>query len=118
MRRDTLLLRETPLGRVSISRSALERFVWEIVAESYGVVDMAGRRALTARGRSRPGRGVEIRDGKDGLEIEIEVVVEFGLNLAEVAEAARTRVAHEVERHTGLDVSRVEVRIEDARRST
>ncbi|MFN0156397.1 MAG: Asp23/Gls24 family envelope stress response protein [Gaiella sp.] len=115
MRRDTLLLKDTPFGKISISRAALERFVWEIVAESYGIVDMAGRRPLTPRGRAR--RGVDVRDSSEGIEIEIEIVVEFGLNLAEVAEAVRERVSYEVERHTGRTVSRVEVRIDDARRT-
>jgi uncharacterized alkaline shock family protein YloU len=45
------------------------------------------------------------------------VVVEYGLNLAEVAATVRSRVAYEVERLTGLKVTAVEVHIEDVRRS-
>ena len=53
----------------------------------------------------------------DGVEIDLHVVVEHGLNLAEVAATVRNRVAYEVERQTGLSVASVEVRIEDVRRS-
>ena len=43
-------------------------------------------------------------------------MIEYGLNLAEVAATVRSRVAYEVERLTGLRAARVEVHIEDVRR--
>jgi uncharacterized alkaline shock family protein YloU len=46
------------------------------------------------------------------------VVVEYGLNLAEVASTLRNRVRYEVERLTGLRVAEVEVRIQDVKKST
>jgi uncharacterized alkaline shock family protein YloU len=46
------------------------------------------------------------------------VVVEYGLNLAEVASTLRNRVQYEVERLTGLPVAEVEVRIQDVKKST
>jgi uncharacterized alkaline shock family protein YloU len=42
-------------------------------------------------------------------------VVEYGLNLAEVASTIRNRVSYEVERLTGLHVQAVEVHIDDVR---
>ena len=108
----------SPLGRISISSDAVAQIVGHTVAECYGVVGMAGRRPvgrLLARDRLR--HGVEIgRDG-EGVTIELHVVVEYGLNLAEVASTIRSRVAYEVERLTGLRVSSVQVRIDDVRRS-
>jgi uncharacterized alkaline shock family protein YloU len=57
--------------------------------------------------------------GKDDgrVTIELHVVVEYGLNLAEVANTVRNRVAYEVGRQTGLEVAGVEVHIEDVRQS-
>ena len=52
------------------------------------------------------------------MTIELSVVVEYGLNLAEVASTLRNRVLYEVERLTGLPVAEVEVRIQDVKRST
>jgi uncharacterized alkaline shock family protein YloU len=51
------------------------------------------------------------------VTIDLRVVVEYGLNLAEVASTLRNRVAYEVERLTGLTVAAVEVHIDDVRRS-
>jgi uncharacterized alkaline shock family protein YloU len=78
---------------------------------------MAGRRFPRLKPRGALTRGIEVRSRGAGLEIDLHVVVEYGLNLAEVASTVRNRVAYEVERHTGLPVAAVEVRIEDVRRS-
>ena len=51
--------------------------------------------------RDRPTRGIEIGGNGDGVTIDLHVVVEYGLNLAEVASTIRNRVAYEVERLTG-----------------
>jgi uncharacterized alkaline shock family protein YloU len=116
--RSNHLARESTLGRISLSSEAIAQIVGHVAAESYGIVGMAGRRFPRLPGRDRLTDGIEVRahDG-GGLEIDLHVVVEYGLNLAEVASAVRSRVAYEVQRQTGLDVSSVEIRIEDARRS-
>jgi uncharacterized alkaline shock family protein YloU len=110
------------LGRITISREAVAQIVGHTAAECYGVVGMAGRpglaaaRRLLARDRATQGIDVTAAD-RGGLVIDVHVVVEYGLNLAEVAATLRSRVAYEVERLTGLGVAAVEVHIEDVRRS-
>ena len=52
-----------------------------------------------------------------GVRVELHVVVEYGLNLAEVAATVRSQVAYEVERLTGLQVASVDVHIQDVKRS-
>jgi uncharacterized alkaline shock family protein YloU len=74
---------------------------------------MAGRKWLP----ERPTRGIEIGRNGEGVTIDLHVVVEYGLNLAEVASTIRNRVTYEVERLTGLPVRAVEVHIEDVRRT-
>jgi uncharacterized alkaline shock family protein YloU len=101
----------SPLGRIRISSGAIARIVGETAAECYGVVGMAGRRRL--RGRSV--RGIEIGGDGDGVTVDLHVVVEYGLNLAEVASTIRNRVGYEVQRLTGLPVRAVEVHIDDVR---
>ena len=99
----------SPLGRITISSDAIARIVDETTRECYGVVAMAGRRWLP-----RP-RGIEIGREGDGVTIDLHVVVEYGLNLAEVASSVSNRVAYEVERLTGLPVRTVEVHVDDVR---
>ena len=109
----------SPLGRISISHEAVAHIVGRVAAEAYGVVGMAARsprEKLLTRDRLRQGIAVG-GSADEGVTIELHVVVEYGLNLAEVAATVRNRVAYEVERQTGLAVATVEVRIEDVRRS-
>jgi uncharacterized alkaline shock family protein YloU len=104
----------SPLGTIRISNEAVAQIVARAAAESYGVVDMAGKGLR----KLLPGdRGVTVRGTPEGLRIDLHVVVEYGLNLAEVGATVRSRVAYEVERLTRLPVAAVEVHIEDVRRS-
>jgi uncharacterized alkaline shock family protein YloU len=107
----------SPLGRISISHDAVAHIVGRVAAEAYGVVGMASRKRLLARDPLRQGVTVG-GSGEDGVTIELSVIVEYGLNLAEVASTLRNRVQYEVERLTGLRVTSVEVRIQDVRRSS
>jgi len=101
------------LGRVTISSDAIARIVGETARECYGVVAMAGRKWLP----DRPTRGIEIGGDGGGVTIDLHVVIEYGLNLAEVASTVRNRVGYEVNRLTGLPVRAVEVHIDDVRRT-
>jgi len=107
----------SPLGRITISTRAVAQIVGHTAAECYGVVGMDAGRVGRLLPGSRDGRGIDVRSTPDGLAIGLHVVVEYGLNLAEVAATVRSRVAYEVERLTGLDVASVEVHIGDVRRS-
>jgi uncharacterized alkaline shock family protein YloU len=107
------------LGRITIASDAIAQIVGETARECYGVVGMSARgpvgKLLSKRERST--QGIQVgRDGDD-VTIDLHVVVEYGLNLAEVASTIRNRVAYEVGRLTGLPVRAVEVHIDDVRRS-
>jgi uncharacterized alkaline shock family protein YloU len=107
------------LGRISISHDAVAHIVGRVAEEAYGVVGMLSRgrvgRLLT---RDRWRQGITVGSAADaGITIELDIVVEYGLNLAEVASTVRNRVRYEVERLTGLRVASVDVRIQDVRRT-
>jgi uncharacterized alkaline shock family protein YloU len=105
---------ELELGRLTISRDALSEIVAETALGCYGVVGLsAGSRV----GRLLRREGVGIEGGAQALRIELHVVVEHGLNLAEVAATVRSQVAYEVTRLTGFEVASVEVVIQRVRAS-
>ena len=112
------VLASSELGRVAITGDAVAQIVGLTAAECYGVVGTttSGRlgRLLT---RDRTTRGIEISGDEHGLSIALHVVVEHGLNLAEVASTVRSRVAYEVGRMTGLEISAVEVHIDAVKAS-
>jgi uncharacterized alkaline shock family protein YloU len=104
-------------GRITIGTEAIAQIVGHTAAECYGVVGMAGKGLKRLLTRDRLTQGIQVSSRGDALTVDLHVVVEYGLNLAEVAATVRSRVAYEVERLTGLAVAAVEVHIEDVRRS-
>ena len=109
------------LGRITISSDAIAHIVGETARECYGVVGMA---ATSLRGgvarllsRDRLTQGVSVRREADGLAIDLYVVVEFGLNLAEVAANLRSRVKYQVEKLTELEVSSLQIHIQGVKRT-
>ena len=117
MDKSTHLARTTEIGRVSVSAKAIAQVVGHVTAESYGIVGMAGRRFPRLPGRDRITDGIDVKAHDDGVEIDLHVVVEYGLKLAEVAATLRDRIVYEVKVQTGITVATVEVLIDDARRS-
>ena len=118
MKKGTVVLHESDLGKVGISQEAIATIAGRAVDESFGVVDQAGRRGpLRLLRRGRADRGVRVRRADDGLVLELHVVVDYGINLGEVTAMVRSRVEYEVERHTGIPVAAVEVHVDDARKA-
>jgi uncharacterized alkaline shock family protein YloU len=103
------------LGRIAISNEAIAQIVGYAAAESYGVVALAGRSRWSRVFPWGIRKGVDVAHRADGLVIELRVVVENGLNLAEVATAVRARVLYEIERMVGISVASLDVHIEGVR---
>ena len=102
------------LGRLTVTREAVAEIVAETALGCYGVVGLtAGSRVKRVFRRE----GIEVDGPAQGLRIVLHVVVEHGLNLAEVAGTVRSQVAYEVERLTGFHVAAVEVVIQRVRES-
>ncbi|MDQ3379120.1 MAG: Asp23/Gls24 family envelope stress response protein [Actinomycetota bacterium] len=114
MERGHHVLASTEFGQVAVSEEAIAQIVRSSAAESYGVVALAGTgfwSRLSLSGK----KGVVVERREDGLVIELRVVVERGLKLAEVATAVRARVLYELERMVGLPVAALEVHIDKVR---
>ena len=108
-------IRETELGELSVSLHAITQIAERSLSECYGVLGLGKgrtfRRALSLGQR----RNVTVRVDEQGIDLMMRVAITYGLNLAEVAASIRSRVSYEIERVTGLPVTRVEVHVEDAR---
>jgi uncharacterized alkaline shock family protein YloU len=101
-------------GRLTISRDAVAEIVGETTLACYGVVGLS---AGTRIGRVLRRDGVTVEGDATGLRLEVHVVIEHGLNLAQVASTIRSQVGYEVERLTGLTVAAVEVVVQRVRQS-
>lgn len=86
-----------------------------------GVHDMGGGlsrgigavRDRVPGGRPNVGRGVKVEVGERQTAIDLDLVVEYGVSVMDVAQDVRENVISAVERITGLEVVEVNVVIND-----
>jgi uncharacterized alkaline shock family protein YloU len=107
-------------GEITITTDAIAQLAGLTAAECYGVVGAQAKGGRLGRlvSRDKPERGVEVVRTPEGLVVTLRVVIEHGLNLAEVASTVRSHVGYEVTRLTGIPTASVDVVIADVRTST
>ena len=113
----------TAQGKTSIADSVVEKIAGVAAREVSGVHEM-GRGAARAFGTikeklpvggSGPNvtQGVSVEVGERQAAIDLDVVVEYGVPIVDVANAVRDNVSSRVERITGLEVTEVNVAVDD-----
>ena len=109
----------TELGLVTVNDDVLVRVAGYAALDCYGIVGMASKRSadgiVQLMGRENLGRGVRIRTSEDKVDIDLFIIVEYGISISAVAAAIIERVKYEVEHFAGVAVGRVNVCVEDIR---
>ncbi len=106
-------------SRVVISDRAIADIVGWTVLECYGVVGMASpnlvRGVASLLSRDRLHQGIKVRQEGGRVHVDLYIVVEYGLNAAEVAGNVRSQVSYNVERTTGLPVTDLHIHVQGVR---
>ncbi|MFG3253195.1 Asp23/Gls24 family envelope stress response protein [Streptomyces sp. NPDC048172] len=108
-------------GRTTIADVVVVKIAGMAAREIPGVHDMGGgfSRTISAvrdrvpGGRPNVGRGVKVEVGERQTAVDLDLVLEYGVPVMEVAGAVRENVIAAVERITGLEVVEVNVAIND-----
>ncbi|AXG82058.1 Asp23/Gls24 family envelope stress response protein [Streptomyces paludis] len=108
-------------GRTSIADVVVVKIAGMAAREIPGVYDMGGGLSRTIGavrdrvpgGRPNVGRGVKVEVGERQTAIDLDLVVEYGVAITEVARDVRENVIAAVERITGLEVVEVNVTVND-----
>ncbi|GAA1696750.1 Asp23/Gls24 family envelope stress response protein [Fodinicola feengrottensis] len=110
-----------PDGRTSIADGVVQKIAGIATREISGVHDLGGSfgRALGALRDRIPGgatnitQGVAVEVGERQTAVDLNIVVEYGVSIADLAVAIRRNVIQSVERMTGLEVTEVNVAVND-----
>jgi uncharacterized alkaline shock family protein YloU len=106
-------------GRLVVTDRAIGDIVGWTVLECYGVVGMASpslrRGVASLLTRDRLHQGIKIEQAADQLRIKLYIIVEYGLNVAEVAGNVRSQVAYNVEKMTGRPVTTLQIYVQGVR---
>ncbi|MGW0535357.1 Asp23/Gls24 family envelope stress response protein [Streptomyces sp. NPDC003032] len=110
-------------GKTSIADVVVVKIAGMAAREIPGVFDMGGGLSRTIGavrdrvpgGRPNVGRGVKVEVGERQTAIDLDIVVEYGVPITDVAHDVRENVISAVERITGLEVVEVNVAVNDVR---
>ncbi|MFE0700892.1 Asp23/Gls24 family envelope stress response protein [Streptomyces sp. NPDC058872] len=108
-------------GKTSIAEVVVVKVAGMAAREIHGVHDMGGGISRTIGvvrdrvpgGRPNVGRGVKVEVGERQAAIDLDLVVEYGVPITEVAADVRENVVEAVERITGLEVVEVNIAVND-----
>lgn len=107
---------EEDTGKVNISDDVVATIAGIAAIEVEGVASMAGGAldALSEKlgAKKSPQKGVKVAVTEDGAVIDLYIVVNFGVRIPELAWEVQENVKNSVESMTGIDVQKVNVRIE------
>jgi uncharacterized alkaline shock family protein YloU len=109
------------LGRTTVADTVVQKIAGRAAREVSGVHDFGGGAsrtfgALTERipgGRASSSRGVTVEVGEKQAAVDLEVVVEYGVPIGQLAQSIRRNVISAVEQMTGLEVVEVNINVND-----
>ena len=108
---------KTELGYIEITAEEMARIAGFAASSCNGVKGMAIRSVSDGLahllGRENLARGVKVTEAPDGgVNIDLHIAVEHGVNIATVCRSIISEVRYHVERLTGVDVKNVDVYVE------
>ena len=111
----------TERGRTRIADTVVAKVAGIATREISGVHSLGGgaARAVAAIRERIPGatsnqsQGVDVEVGETQAAVDIDIVADYGVRLADLAAAIRQNVIRAIETMTGLDVTEVNVSIND-----
>lgn len=111
----------TDQGTTTIADIVVEKVAGLAAREVRGVHDLGGgtARALGALRERIPGasastgQGVSVEVGETQAAVDLQIVVEYGVAIAEIARLVRRNVITAIEQMTGLEVVEVNINVND-----
>jgi uncharacterized alkaline shock family protein YloU len=109
-------------GKVTVAQGVVQKIAGIACREISGVHAMGGStsRAFGAVRERIPGssgpnvaQGVGVEVGESQAAIDLDIVVEYGVSIADLGQSIQRNVEQAVERMTGLDVVEVNINVDD-----
>ncbi|MFD0658486.1 Asp23/Gls24 family envelope stress response protein [Thermocatellispora tengchongensis] len=111
----------TGRGTTTISDGVVAKIAGMAAREVRGVYAMGAgtaralgaMRGMVGGGQAGPAQGVSVDVGERQAAVDMDVVVEYGVAIPDLASAVRRNVIAAVERMCGLEVTEVNLKIDD-----
>jgi uncharacterized alkaline shock family protein YloU len=106
--------RSTSLGNINISEEAIATLAGGVVSECYGVVGMASQKVLKdglaeLLKKENYSRGVVVRKTESGYELDLYIVISFGVKITEVVAEVQKKVKYMLEKTLEQDFDKINI---------
>jgi uncharacterized alkaline shock family protein YloU len=111
----------SPQGTTTVADTVVQKIAGLATREINGVYALGGgaSRAFGALRERIPGatasaaQGVAVEVGETQAAVDLQILVEYGVSIADLAKAVRRNVITAIERMTGLEVVEVNIHVSD-----
>lgn len=106
----------TDIGTIQIAPEVIEVIAGLATVEVDGVAGMSGGFAggiVELLGRKNLSKGVKVEVGSREAAVDVNIIVEYGIRIPEIASEIQLNVKRSIEMMTGLHVVEVNVHIHD-----
>ena len=107
------------IGTISITEDVMLKVVGYAALECYGIVAMSSKRAKDGfvewLGKENLTKGVQVNITEAGIDIDLFIIVEYGISIVEVCNIIKSQVCYKIENMTGAKVRRVNISVEGIR---
>lgn len=111
----TLEEEENELGKVEISPEVIEVIASLAASEVQGVASMQGNFASGVveriSNKKSYGKGVKVDLGEDGIVIDVQLRVQYGVSIQEVGERVQENIAQTLRTMTALEVKAINIHV-------
>ncbi len=109
--------RITNLGKLTISEEAIATLAGGVVSECYGVVGMASQKIVKdgiaeLLKKDNYAKGVVVRKSDDGYELDLYIIISFGVKISEVILEVQKKVKYMLERTLEQDFVNINVYVQ------
>ncbi len=106
-------------GSITIAKEVIGQIAGMAAMECYGLVGMASRNMQDGLaellGQENLTKGLAVKVSEDKVELELNIIVEYGTNIHEVAQNIIDKVTYTLKDSVGVEVEKVDVNVQGVR---
>lgn len=112
--------KKTNYGNITVSEDAIASLAGSVTAECYGVVGMASRQVLRdgwaeMLKKDNYAKGVVVHKTDDGIEIDLYIIISFGVKISEAVKELQKKVKYVLEKTLSVNIAAVNVFVQGVR---
>lgn len=97
---------------IKISNEVVASIAGKAVSDVPGVYSMAGGIAEVFKGKKNLAKGIKVEVGEKETRIDVNIIVDYGVRIPDIAFEIQSRVKKAVETMTGLVVAAVNIHVQ------